>query len=59
MDEQPGTASPLPPRHKGQWQRTYEAKLERLIDLEEQADVAFEAWVALRFPGVSVDDLLG
>lgn len=38
MGGEPGTANPIPPRRKGQWHRTYEAKLDELSRLEEQAD---------------------
>lgn len=48
----PGMASPLPPRAKGMWQTTYDARLAEICELEDQADAHFEAWVAQRFPGI-------
>ena len=35
-----GTASPLPPKPKGMWQRTYERLREQAFDAEERADEA-------------------
>jgi hypothetical protein len=35
-----GTASPLPPKPKGMWQRTYERLREQASDAEERADEA-------------------
>lgn len=52
MGGEPGMASPLPPRCKGQWQRTYDARLAEIFELEDQADVHFEAWVLQRFPSI-------
>lgn len=48
---EPGTESLIPPRRKGQWARTYEAKLAKIIELEALADLKFGGWIARRFPG--------
>ena len=41
-----GTASPLPPKPKGVWQRTYERLREQAFDAEERADEALLPYVA-------------
>jgi hypothetical protein len=51
--------SAIPPRRKGQWRRTYEAKVERIWQLEDQAEEAFAASVGLWAGGESLDDLFG
>lgn len=37
----PGMASPLPDRQKGQWLRTYEAKVATILELEAEAEAVF------------------
>jgi hypothetical protein len=41
-----GTASPLPPKPKGMWRRTYERVREQAFDAEERADEALLPHVA-------------
>lgn len=41
MGGQPGMGSPLPARRKGQWLRTYEARIEEILRFEEQAEAVF------------------
>ena len=41
-----GTASPLPPKPKGMWRRTYERLREQAFDAEERADEALAPFVA-------------
>ena len=41
-----GTASPLPPKPKGMWRRTYERLHEQAFDAEERADEALLPYVA-------------
>ncbi len=58
MGGEPGTESLIPPRRKGQWARTYEAKLTKIIELEELADLKFGGWFTRRFPGARLSDFL-
>ena len=41
-----GTGSPLPPKPKGMWRRTYERLREQALDVEERADEALLIYVA-------------
>jgi hypothetical protein len=55
---QPGWRSRcVPPRPKGMWSRTYEARLQEIWRLEAEADAAFMEWVGRRFPGVRLDSI--
>lgn len=59
MGGEPGMGELLPLRRKGQWRKTYEAKIERILELEGEADLEFVAWVGRRFPGLGERGLLG
>lgn len=52
-----GEVDIFPPRPKGMWQSTYEARLQEIWRLEEEADAAFVEWAAQRFPGVRLDSI--
>ncbi|MEJ6395194.1 hypothetical protein V8J82_18175 [Gymnodinialimonas sp. 2305UL16-5] len=38
---EPGTANYIAPKPKGMWQRTYAARVEEILRLEEEADALF------------------
>jgi hypothetical protein len=59
MGGEPGMASSIPSRRKGQWRRTYEAQVDEIYELEFAIDAELEAWIARRFPGQSMRELLG
>ena len=52
-----GKVDVFPPRPKGMWQNTYEARLQEIWRLEEEADAAFVEWAAQRFPRVRPDSI--
>lgn len=58
MGGEAGSASLFPSRRKGQWRRTHDAQIRRLIDLEMEADDALVYWFGRKFPGLSIDDAL-
>ena len=58
MGGEAGSSNMFPSRRKGQWRRTHDAQIQRLIDFEIETDDALVDLFARRFPGLSIDEAL-
>ena len=48
----------FPRKPKGMWAKTFERHMETIYELEDQADAAFGCWIARRYPGQTLANLM-